>query len=109
MTVRPAPSTIRSASLLAGALLVASAPTGDLRGQDLQPFSTELALDVATPQVAAATDDVGLVAVTRALALPTGTATALFAVGRSVGWVAHAIEQHEAGYLVRPRARYREA
>ena len=55
------------------------------------------------------TIDVGLVAVTRALALPTGTATALFAIGRSVGWVAHAIEQHEAGYLVRPRARYREA
>lgn len=53
--------------------------------------------------------DVGLVAITRALGLPTGTATALFAIGRSVGWVAHAIEQQEAGYLVRPRARYREA
>ena len=54
------------------------------------------------------TIDVGLVAVTRALALPTGTATALFAIGRSVGWVAHTIEQQEAGYLVRPRARYRQ-
>lgn len=52
--------------------------------------------------------DVGLVAITRALALPTGTATALFALGRTVGWVAHAIEQYEAGFLVRPRARYRE-
>jgi citrate synthase len=52
--------------------------------------------------------DVGLVAVARALALPAGSATALFAIGRSVGWVAHSLEQYEAGYLVRPRARYRE-
>jgi citrate synthase len=52
--------------------------------------------------------DVGLVAVARALGLPAGTATALFALGRSVGWVAHALEQYEAGFLVRPRARYRE-
>jgi len=52
--------------------------------------------------------DVGLVAVSRALALPAGSATALFALGRSVGWVAHALEQYEAGFLVRPRARYRE-
>jgi len=52
--------------------------------------------------------DVGLVAVARALGLPVGTATALFAIGRTVGWVAHSIEQYEAGYLLRPRARYRE-
>lgn len=52
--------------------------------------------------------DVGLVAVARALALPAGTATALFAIGRTVGWVAHSLEQYQAGYLVRPRARYRE-
>jgi citrate synthase len=51
--------------------------------------------------------DVGLVAVARALALPTGSATALFAIGRTVGWVAHSLEQFEAGYLLRPRARYR--
>lgn len=52
--------------------------------------------------------DVGLVAITRALALPAESATALFALGRSVGWVAHSLEQYEAGFLVRPRARYRE-
>jgi len=52
--------------------------------------------------------DVGLVAIARALDLPLGSATALFAIGRSVGWVAHALEQYEAGYLVRPRARYRD-
>jgi citrate synthase len=53
--------------------------------------------------------DVGLVAVSRALGLPSGSAAALFAIGRCAGWVAHSIEQYEAGYLVRPRARYREA
>ena len=52
--------------------------------------------------------DVGLVAVARALGLPAGTATALFALARTVGWVAHSIEQYEAGFLVRPRARYRQ-
>jgi citrate synthase len=52
--------------------------------------------------------DVGLVAITRALALPAESATALFAIGRTVGWVAHSLEQYEAGFLVRPRARYRE-
>ncbi len=52
--------------------------------------------------------DVGLVAISRALGLPVGTATALFAVGRTVGWVAHSLEQYEAGYLLRPRARYRD-
>jgi len=52
--------------------------------------------------------DVGLVAVARALALPIGSATALFALGRTAGWVAHSLEQYEAGFLVRPRARYRE-
>lgn len=52
--------------------------------------------------------DVGLVAVSRALGLPPGTATALFALARTVGWVAHSLEQYEAGFLVRPRARYRE-
>ena len=52
--------------------------------------------------------DVGLVAVARALELPTGSATALFALGRTAGWVAHSLEQYGAGFLVRPRARYRE-
>jgi len=52
--------------------------------------------------------DVGLVAITRALGLPGESATALFALGRTVGWVAHSLEQYEAGFLVRPRARYRD-
>jgi citrate synthase len=52
------------------------------------------------------TTDLALVALTDALRLPPGSAAALFALGRSAGWVAHVLEQREAGYLVRPRARY---
>jgi len=50
--------------------------------------------------------DAGLVAVRIALGLPLGAASALFALGRSAGWVAHALEQREQGFLLRPRARY---
>lgn len=51
--------------------------------------------------------DAGLVALALALGLPPGSAVGLFAIARSAGWVAHMLEQYEAGYLVRPRARYR--
>jgi citrate synthase len=37
--------------------------------------------------------DLALVAVERAFRLPRGSALALFAIGRSVGWIAHALEQ----------------
>ncbi len=53
--------------------------------------------------------DLGLVAVCSALRLPAGAAAALFAVGRSAGWIAHALEQRRQGYLLRPRARYTAA
>ena len=50
--------------------------------------------------------DVGLVAIARRSSLPRGSAGALFALGRAAGWIAHALEQREAGYMLRPRARY---
>ena len=50
--------------------------------------------------------DVGLAALGAAIGAPPGTGTLLFAVGRSAGWVAHILEQRDAGYLLRPRARY---
>jgi citrate synthase len=50
--------------------------------------------------------DAALVALTSALKLPPGSAVGLFALGRSAGWIAHALEQRTAGYLLRPRARY---
>jgi citrate synthase len=50
--------------------------------------------------------DFALGAAVRALELPEGSALALFVIGRTVGWIAHAIEQYESGILIRPRARY---
>ena len=50
--------------------------------------------------------DFALACVTRSLALPPDAPFALFALGRSVGWIAHAMEQIESGGLIRPRARY---
>jgi len=90
-----------------GTLLVEIAR--DLRGESPEVQSV-LALVDAMRQggFGGPSIDVGLVAVARALALPVGSAAALFAVGRTVGWVAHSLEQYEAGYLLRPRARYRE-
>jgi citrate synthase len=50
--------------------------------------------------------DVGLVAIAAALDLPRGAALALFAIGRTPGWIAHAAEQRRSGQVLRPRARY---
>ena len=50
--------------------------------------------------------DFALAAMTRALSLPAEAPFAVFALGRSVGWIAHALEQLETGELIRPRARY---
>ena len=54
----------------------------------------------------AATLDIGLVAIAYALRLQPGSPLGIFAVGRSAGWTAHAMEQQAAGFLLRPRARY---
>ncbi len=50
--------------------------------------------------------DFGLVALAQALHLPPGGALTLFAVGRSIGWVGHALEQYASERMIRPRARY---
>jgi citrate synthase len=50
--------------------------------------------------------DVGLAALGAALGLPPSAGAGLFAVARSAGWLAHALEQRAAGYILRPRARY---
>ena len=50
--------------------------------------------------------DFGLAALARVLRLPAGSPLTLFAIGRTIGWIGHAIEQYATGQLIRPRAKY---
>jgi citrate synthase len=50
--------------------------------------------------------DFALVALTKALGLPNGAALTLFALGRTIGWIGHAIEQYAHESVIRPRAKY---
>jgi len=54
----------------------------------------------------APTIDVALVVLARMLDLPEDGALTLFTLGRSVGWIGHAIEHYQTGEMIRPRARY---
>ena len=94
-------------------------PEGDPRGAALLGLvektlprnpSAELSRDVAREALGLIgehpTVDFGLATLARALELPPGSAVALFALGRTVGWIGHAIEQYESGAMIRPRARY---
>ncbi len=90
-------------------------PEGDPRAKlllEMLPKSKDLTFALAIVAAAGTvlregpTLDLALVALTRALALPRGAALTLFAIGRTIGWIAHAIEQYEQGMMIRPRARY---
>ena len=50
--------------------------------------------------------DFALVAVARTYGLPERAPFLTFALGRTVGWLGHAMEQYADGNLIRPRARY---
>jgi citrate synthase len=52
------------------------------------------------------TIDFALETTARSLGLPAHAALALFALGRTIGWIGHAGEQYAGGQLIRPRARY---
>jgi citrate synthase len=94
-------------------------PDGDPRAAALlamlrehYPHSRERAAVQAVADAAAAiiqdrpTIDFALAALARVLRLPTGAPLMLFAIGRTIGWIGHAIEQYATGQLIRPRARY---
>lgn len=52
------------------------------------------------------TVDFALAVLSRVLKLPKGAPLTLFALGRTIGWIGHAIEQYANDELIRPRARY---
>ncbi|HXS20441.1 MAG TPA: citrate synthase [Steroidobacteraceae bacterium] len=87
-------------------------PDGDIRAEALlrafaaPPEYRELhaagdALTGERPNI-----DFALAAMADRFRLPPDAPLVLFALARSVGWLAHAMEQALAGHLIRPRARY---
>jgi len=93
-------------------------PEGDPRAEVLLALGEELGNARAVELVRAITGsvrkltgeqpnvDFALASLSRALGLPASSALAIFALGRTIGWIAHAIEQYRTGELIRPRARY---
>jgi len=95
-------------------------PDGDPRGAELlrrggvDPDGPAGSRDADAALVASAMErlglrptlDLGLVVLSRRLGLPAGAPFALFALGRSAGWAAHALETWEDRRLIRPRSRY---
>ncbi|MDX8519123.1 citrate/2-methylcitrate synthase [Mesorhizobium dulcispinae] len=87
-------------------------PEGDPRAEALfSEFKIDVGLLRLRDAVLAATGlhpniDFALAALTRGLRLPADAPFRLFALGRSVGWTAHAVEQVTSNRPIRPRARY---
>ena len=94
-------------------------PDGDPRAAALfdrlrtsHPRSAELGFVLAVARAAADAGcgapnlDYALASASRVLRLPSGAPLMLFAIGRTIGWIGHAIEQYATGQLIRPRARY---
>jgi citrate synthase len=92
-------------------------PEGDPRARLLLDLLEEAQSGVAATarRVAAAVTaatgqlpniDWALGVLARHLQLEPGAVLGLFALGRTIGWIAHAQEQYASGRLIRPRARY---
>ncbi len=94
-------------------------PDGDPRGRELLaqitavfPQAPILKLTQNVCQIMAEasqqkpTIDFALVTLAWAAKLPTHAPLALFAIGRSAGWIAHIIEQYAQNQIIRPRATY---
>ena len=83
---------VRAATLLA----TFEAPGDHIRTRDIIGATFGLAPNI----------DFALSAMTARFGLPEAAPFLIFAIARSVGWIAHALEQVSQGGLIRPRARY---
>jgi len=90
-------------------------PAGDVRAKLLLQMLKQTKAGLSQAKLVAqacqvlrkpATIDLALAALARAFALPAGSPLQIFALGRTAGWIGHAIEQRRQGGLIRPRARY---
>jgi len=87
-------------------------PTGDPRAVALlealptDPLADELSAEASDACGIKPNIDFALAVFTRSAKMADDTPFRLFALGRSIGWVAHAIEQAGQGNLIRPRAHY---
>lgn len=89
-------------------------PAGDPRTPPLVALARPLAttkrakqlLTIIDAQRVPPTVDLALALVAAVLDAPPSIASGLFAVARCAGWLAHAMEQRAAGFILRPRARY---
>jgi len=71
----------------------------------LPPPVVTQTIDFAREVGGTPTIELALAALVRSRGLPRDSAFGLFALGRSVGWIAHALEA-AGGALIRPPARY---
>lgn len=87
-------------------------PRGDVRAEALL---AAIEVSPAFANLATVADDLlgdrpnvdfALAALTAAYDLPPHAPATIFALARSVGWLAHMLEQVASGQLIRPRARY---
>jgi citrate synthase len=95
-------------------------PQGDPRGRLLLELTTAAYPELPAVKLAQAmvaetfeligeypTIDFGLVTLAQTLRLPASGAITLFALGRTIGWIGHAIEQYQLDRIIRPRAQYK--
>lgn len=87
-------------------------PSGDPRAavimDGLQPDPVMAALATKGAEIVGElpNSDFAIAVLVRNLKLPADAGFRLFALSRSVGWAAHAMEQAATGDIIRPRARY---
>ena len=94
-------------------------PDGDPRGRELLAQITAVFPNTPAIQLAQEvcqilekfssakpTIDFALVTLAWAANLPTYAPLALFAIGRTAGWIGHIIEQYNQNQMIRPRAKY---